>query len=185
MRTRVRNGRFFAFAWAAALLLVLLVRAFPAGAAGSGNPMSPGEVGRQPIEITADRLSADTARNSVTFEGNVTAVQGDVTLYADRVFAQYSRGAHVIEKISADGNVRVVQGGKEARAPHAVFYNLEQRIVLTGGAELVQGDNSLKGDTVTIYLREDRSVVTSGEGGRVRAVIHPKQLLEKKGTEGR
>lgn len=185
MRNGGQRGRFGAAAWAAALLAVFLIRAFPAGAAEGGNAMSPEELGRRPIEITADRLSADTAGNSVTFEGNVKAVQGDVTLYADRLFARYSRGAHVIEKIEAEGNVRVVQGAKEARAAHAVFYNLEQRIVLTGGAELDQGDNSLKGDTVTIYLRENRSVVTSGEGGRVRAVIHPKQLLEKKGTEGR
>ena len=79
----------------------------------------------------------------------------------------------------------MVQEGREARAAHAVFYNLEQRIVLSGGAELEQGENTLKGETVTIYLRENRSVVTGGKDGRVRAVLHPERLLNRKEKEGR
>jgi lipopolysaccharide export system protein LptA len=119
----------------------------------------------------------------VTFEGNVVANQADVTLRADRLFAEYSREERNIEKITAEGNVRVTQGGKEARAARAVFYNLEQRIVLTGGADLTQGENTLQGDTVTIYLRENRSVVTGGKGGRVRAVLHPEGLRGAKEKE--
>src|SRR4030042_4691481 len=141
--------------------------------------------GDRPIEITADRLSADSVKNSVTFEGNVVAKQGDVTLSAEHLFAEYARGTGIIEKIIAKGNVRVNQEDKEARAARAVFYNLEQRVVLSGGADLAQGENLLKGDTVTIYLRENRSVVTGGEGGRVRAVIHPQGFLETKEKEHR
>jgi lipopolysaccharide export system protein LptA len=138
------------------------------------------ELGSQPIEITADRVNADSVRNSVTFQGNVVAVQADVTLSASRVHAEYSRTAKAIERIEADGDVRVVQGDREARAPHAVFFNLEQRVVLTGGADLRQGENTLRGETITLYLRENRSVVTGGEGGgRVRAVINPKGIMEQ------
>jgi lipopolysaccharide export system protein LptA len=166
-------------------VMLILVLAVPAGAAGEPEKTLPGELGRQPIEITSDRLSADSTRESVTFEGNVVAVQADVTLHADRLFAEYTRSQRAIEKITAEGNVRVIQGAREARAARATFYNIEQRIVLTGGAELVQGENTLKGDTVTIYLRENRSVVTGGKGGRVRAVIQPQRLLETKEKEGR
>jgi len=166
-------------------LLLFLVMAVPAGAEEKPGTWRSDEAGRQPIEITADSLNADSAAESVTFEGNVVAIQADVTLHADRLFAEYSRGQKAIEKITAEGNVRVVQEGKEARAAHAVFYNLEQRIVLSGGADLKQGENTLKGDTVTIYLRENRSVVKSGEGGRVRAVLHPQGLLQGKEKESR
>jgi lipopolysaccharide export system protein LptA len=169
----------------AAFLLLFLSLAVRARAAGEQTGSRTDEPGRQPIEITADRMLADSARESVTFEGNVVAHQADVTLYADRLHAEYSRASRVIEKITAEGNVRVVQGDKEARAARGVFYNLEQRIVLTGGAELAQGENLLKGDTVTISLRENRSVVTGGEGGRVRAVIHPQGLQETKEKENR
>jgi len=154
-----RSGAFARIAAeGAAFLLLLQLLAVPAGAAGEQKALRPDELGRQPIEITADRLSADSARESVSFE---------------RLFAEYSRPVRAIEKITAEGNVRVIQGTKEARAARAIFYNLEQRIVLTGGADLVQGENVLKGDTVTIYLRENRSVVTSGRSSTRKACWKP------------
>ena len=137
------------------------------------------DLGSRPIDVNADRLSADNARNTVTFEGDVVARQGDVTLYADRVEAIYSREAGAIDRIEAVGNVRFVQEGREARSPRATFYNLEQRIVLSGGATLRQGQNTVQGETLTIFLRENRSVVTGGkDGGRVKAVINPKGIME-------
>ncbi len=137
------------------------------------------EMGSQPIEITADRVSADSVNNTVTFEGNVIARQGDVTMYADRLRAEYSRQAGAVERIEAEGNVRFLQEGREARAARATYYNLEQRVVLSGGASLKEGRNTLQGETLTIYLRENRTVVSGGEGGgRVRAVINPKGVME-------
>ncbi len=165
---------------AAALLLVAFLVAAGTSSAQPAAGISGREQGSQPIEITADRVQADSVRNSVTFEGNVVAVQADVTLHANRIHAEYSREAKAIERIEADGNVRVVQGDREARAPRATFFNLEQRVVLSGGADLRQGENTLKGETLTLFLRENRSVVTGGEGGgRVRAVINPKGVMEQ------
>ena len=168
---------------AALMFLAVLLGASPAFAQERVLPR-PEEFGSRPIEITAARLLADSSRNSVTFEGDVIARQEDLTLYADRLFAEYAQASGAIEKIVADGNVRVVQGDREARSPHAVFHNLEQRLVMTGGADVTQGGNTLKGETVTVYLRENRSVVSGGDGGRVRAVIQPKPQ-QKKGKEGR
>lgn len=168
------------------LLAALLAAAAPAAAEDARAPASRlAELGSRPIEITADRLLADSGRDSVTFEGNVVARQDDVVLHAERLFAEYSRASRAIEKITAEGDVRVVQGGREARAARAVYYNFEQRIVLSGGPELVEGKNVLKGETVTIFLRENRSVITGGEGGRVRAVLHPSGPAAEKGRGGR
>jgi len=137
------------------------------------------EMGSLPIDVAADRVNADSVRNIVTFEGSVVAKQGDVTLYADRIEAFYSREAGAINRIEAEGNVRFAQEGREARSRRATFHNLEQQIVLSGGATLRQGENTVQGETLTIFLRENRSVVTGGkEGGRVKAVINPKGMLE-------
>ena len=137
------------------------------------------ELGSRPIDVTADRVTADSVRNTVAFEGNVVARQGDVTLHADRIQADYSREAGAIDRIEAEGNVRFVQEGREARSARATFHNLEQRIVLSGGATLRQGQNTVQGEALTIFLRENRSVVTGGkDGGRVQAVINPKEILE-------
>jgi len=137
------------------------------------------DLGSQPIDVAADRLSADNARNIVTFEGNVVARQADITLYADRIQAGYSRESGSIDRIEAEGNVRFLQEGREARSARAIFHNIEQRIVLSGGATLRQGQNTVEGETLTIFLRENRSVVTGGkDGGRVKAVINPKGIVE-------
>jgi lipopolysaccharide export system protein LptA len=158
-----------------------LVAALAAGGAGAQERAgdSARELGSRPIDVTADRVSADSARNTVTFEGNVVARQADVTLYADRIQAGYSREARTIDRIEAEGNVRFVQEDREARSPRATFHNLEQRVVLSGGATLRQGQNTVQGEILTIFLRENRSVVTGGkDGGRVQAVINPKGIVE-------
>jgi len=161
-----------------AVLSLVAALAGGAGAQGRGSE-SARELGSRPIDVSADRVSADSVRNTMAFEGNVVARQGDVTLYADRIEADYSREAGAIDRIEAAGNVRVVQEGREARSARATFHNFEQRIVLSGGATLRQGENTVQGDTLTIYLRENRSVVTGGkDGGRVKAVINPKGILE-------
>jgi lipopolysaccharide export system protein LptA len=163
------------------IFVVLSLVAALAGGAGAQERAgeSTRDIGSRPIDVAADRLSADSARNIVTFEGNVVARQADVTLYADRIQAGYSRESGSIDRIEAEGNVRFLQEGREARSERATFHNLEQRIVLSGGATLRQGQNTVKGETLTIFLRENRSVVTGGkEGGRVEAVINPKGILE-------
>jgi len=164
--------RFFA-----ALCLVAVLAGGAAAQERTGE--SARELGSRPIDVTADSLTADSTRNTVTFEGNVVARQADLTLFADRIQADYSREAGAIDRIEAVGNVRFVQEGREARSPRATFHNLEQRIVLSGGATLRQGENTVQGETLTIFLRENRSVVTGGkDGGRVRAVINPKGIVE-------
>ncbi|HEY3488573.1 MAG TPA: lipopolysaccharide transport periplasmic protein LptA [Candidatus Deferrimicrobiaceae bacterium] len=174
-----------AFVLAPAILLAVLV-ASGLAADGKGKLPRSSDQGALPIEITADRLSADNAKNSVTFEGTVHAKQGDVTLHADKIYAEYSKSVGAIEKIVADGNVRVTQPGRSATSARAVFYNLEQRIVLSGNTVLTQGENTLKGETVTIFLRENRSVVSGGEGGgRVSGVIYPKGLVDVKENPGK
>jgi lipopolysaccharide export system protein LptA len=163
------------------IFAVLVFVAALAGGAGAQEKTreSVHEMGSRPIDVTADRLSADNARNTVTFEGSVVARQADITLYADRIQADYSREAGAIDRIEATGNVRFVQEGREARSPKATFFNLEQRIVLSGGASLRQGQDTVQGETLTIFIRENRSLVTGGkDGGRVQAVINPKGIVE-------
>ncbi len=162
---------------ALALLLVLLSARGAFGEEKKG--LSLQEAGTRPIEVTADRLDADSGSDSVTFEGNVIAKQGDVTMNANRLHAAYSRKTNAIERIEAEGAVRFVQEGREVRAARATLYNLEQRVVFSGGATMRQGENTIQGETITVYLRENRAEVAgSAGGGRVKAVINPKGIRE-------
>jgi lipopolysaccharide export system protein LptA len=154
----------------AAVLSLLLLPAIAAAA-------TPQEAGSLPIEVTADRLSAESGGGSVTFDGNVVAKQGDVTMYSNRLYAEYSRKTSTIERIEAEGAVRFLQEGKEVKAGKATLFNMEQRVVFSGGATLRQGGNTVQGETITVYLNENRAVVKGSEGGgRVKAVINPKEI---------
>ena len=51
-------------------------------------------------------------------------------------------------------------------------------MVLTGNPVVKQGNDFVEGSTITLFLKEERSIVESSEGGKVRAVIFPKEKKE-------
>lgn len=131
--------------------------------------------GGQPITIKSNELSSDSKSRTATFSGNVTARQGDLTIYADRLTVFYGAAGGEVEKVEASGNVRVVQGDRLATAREGVYLNKEQKIVLTGSPKVFQGENAVSGKVITYYVNEQKSVVTGGADARVEAVIHPKE----------
>lgn len=154
-----------------ALLLVLLTAGFAPAAEQS--PLGTYD-SSQPINVTADRLEADDAAQRVKFLGNVVARQGDVTIYAAELILFYQKGSKEVERIEADGDVRIVQGARVATGRKGVFYREEGRVVLTGDARVHQGADFVEGDEITVLLGEEKSIVQGREGSRVNAVFHPK-----------
>jgi len=133
---------------------------------------------RGPVEVSADRLEADDQAQTLVFSGNAVASQDDVTIYGDRLTVEYTGEKREIEKVIAEGSVRILQGARVATGAKAVLYHVEERIVLTGSPKVSDGDNSVQGQEITIYLNDQRSVVTGGAGGRVNAIFTPQ--TEKK-----
>ena len=70
-----------------------------------------GERNNQPIQIKSNELTTDSAKRTATFIGKVSARQGDVTIYCDRLVIFYSdKEEKEVDKVEAFGNVRIVQG---------------------------------------------------------------------------
>lgn len=141
------------------LLLLALAPAASAAPAAS----------REPLKIKSDTLHADNEKNTATFEGKVVARQGDMTLYADRLVISYSPVGRDLSRVEAFGNVRILQGNRQASGAHAVYDPKKASIVLDGSPKVVQGEDVITGTLITYYLNEQRSEVT----GRVDAVFHP------------
>ena len=134
-----------------------------------------------PITIKSNQLSADNKGKTAVFTGKVMARQGDITIYCDRMTINYGDTRDEVDKIEADGNVRIVQENRIGLASHAVYDNKQGYITLTGNPKVMQGADSISGKTIVYYIDEDKSLV-SGEGdSRVNAVIHPSA---KKGNAG-
>lgn len=126
-----------------------------------------------PITIKSNQLAADNKNKTAVFSGKVVAKQGDITIYADKVTINYGEKKGEVDKIIAEGTVRIVQENRTGTAAHAVYDSREGRITLTGSPRVMQGDDTISGDNITYYIDEDRSVVSGGSGHRVEAVIQP------------
>lgn len=127
-----------------------------------------------PIHIKSDQLLTDTKHRTATFSGKVTARQGDLTLYADRMVVHYSAEGGSLERVECTGTVRIVQKNRTGTAGRAVYDNRQGKIVLTENPKVYQGEDMIAGSEITYYLADQRSVVTGSATSRVEAVIHPK-----------
>ncbi|WP_223922530.1 lipopolysaccharide transport periplasmic protein LptA [Geobacter sp. AOG2] len=134
-----------------------------------------------PIAIKSNELAADNKGKTAIFTGKVVAKQGDITIYADRLTINYGDKKNDVEKIEADGNVRIVQENRIGTAAHAVYESKQGRITLTGNPKITQGTDSMSGNTITYFIDDDRSEVSSGAGRPVEVLIHPSV---KKGNAG-
>lgn len=134
-----------------------------------------------PIAIKANELAADNKGKTAIFSGKVVAKQGDITIYADQLTINYGDKKNDVEKIEANGNVRIVQENRIGTATHAVYESKLGRITLTGNPKIMQGADTMSGNIITYFIDEDRSEVSSGAGRPVEVVIHP---TGKKGNAG-
>jgi lipopolysaccharide export system protein LptA len=125
-----------------------------------------------PITIKSNELSADNKGKTAVFTGKVVAKQGDVTIFCDKMTVFYGAVQGDVDKIVADGNVRIVQENRTGVAAHAVYDSKEGKVTLTGGSpRVMQGTDTVAGEVITYFVDDDRSTVS---GGRVEATIHPK-----------
>jgi lipopolysaccharide export system protein LptA len=150
------------------MLSCLLLLALVSGASAAAPSAN-----RAPLKVKSDTLHADNEKKTATFEGKVVARQGDLTLYADRLVISYSGTGRELSRVEAFGNVRIMQGTRQASSGHAIYDPKGARIVLDDSPKVMQGEDVISGKLITYYVDEQKSVVTGGPNERVEAVIHP------------
>jgi lipopolysaccharide export system protein LptA len=139
-----------------------------------------------PIEISADRLVADNAARSADFRGNVTAVQGETEITADRLVLFFSESGNTgespnmvngaIERMEAYGQVRIVFDNKVAVSDQAVYIVNERKLVLEGpGSRVTSGKDQVEGSKITFYRNDGRIALEGSADQRVRVTIHSEQ----------
>jgi len=142
-------------------------------------PATPLLSSREPIEITSDRLDADDNAHIMMFIGNAVAKQGDATIYADRLTVRYVEQGGDVDRVVAEGNVRIVQGERLATSQRADFFREQERILLTGSPQVTEKGSVVKGDQITLFMKERRAIVQASKSGRVNAVFQPKKEGER------
>ena len=139
----------------------------------------------KPIEIEANRMSADDARRMNVFEGNVIVTRGTLNIRADRIVVRQDADGN--QFATATGNPVRFRQRQDPKPPEkegvwmdgeAKRIELDEKsgkIELFEDARVNRGGDEVKGNYILVDQRSDFFSVTPGRGdGRVRATIQPK-----------
>jgi len=146
------------------------------------------EIGKDKSETTVIKsktLEVNDKLKVITFTGDVNAKKGGFILDCQKMLVYYESSPvdektgdveTKINKIIAEGQVKInrTQGGM-ATAEKAVYYQQDEKMVLTGNPKVKQGRDFVEGDRIVLFLKENRSVVESLENKKVKAVIFQKK----------
>jgi lipopolysaccharide export system protein LptA len=146
------------------------------------------------IIITSQSLVFRNQDNTAFFEGKVVMTKGVFVMHADQMTIYFDGaassntntaakgtaksapsprpaapdlptfGSRGVSHIDASGNVVMQQGAKRAKSKKALYYQRDEKLVLTGDPEVWEEGYRVTGTKMTMLLKEDRSIV---EGSRV------------------
>ncbi len=117
-----------------------------------------------PIVIVSDSLQADGASGTATFIGSVVATGDEMNMKADRMKVFYAKGGGELERLEADGSVKLIREGRIVTSERAVYNATNRVVVFTGNARAVEDGNVLVGTKITYMIDEDRYEV---EGSKI------------------
>ncbi|WP_274423630.1 LptA/OstA family protein [Chelativorans sp. YIM 93263] len=181
-------NRFFRWFLAPVFLL-----AFSAVAWSQGAPTGLALSNDEPIQIESDKFELDDNQSLGVFTGNVSVVQGEMSLRAARMQVHYNNenggsnngnggsvaaGGGQIEKIELDGGVYLSSGDQEATGDAGTFDMNTEVLVLTGEeVVLTEGDNVVVGCRLTVQMATGQATLESCKDqktNRVRMLLNPR-----------
>jgi lipopolysaccharide export system protein LptA len=147
---------------------------------------APAGSGKEPIEITADKLDVMQEQQQAIFSGNVLAKQGEVTIKGDQMVVYYRNaeeaksGGDRIRQIDVNGNVLLTTQQETATGQKGTYYVDKKTLRLFGDVVLTQGKNVLKGGGLEYNMATGKSQLVGqgaasggATGGRVRGLFLP------------
>ncbi len=161
----------------------------------------------KPVNIEADRLTADEAKKIQVLEGNVVLLQGTMTIRAEKmVVTQDANGFQKGVAYSGNGRLatfRQKRDGKdeyiEGEAERIEYDSKAERAELFDKAHVRSGLDEVEGPYISYDGKTENYTVSSAPGaangkggsakaapaGRVRAVIQPKNREPEKAADGK
>ena len=143
------------------------------------------------IRITADRLVGSYNRNYAEFTGSVEAVYGNFIIKSDSLKIYYKRDPEKkekpkaiegsIDKIIANGNVKIWADGNVATTQQAVYTTDTMVLILTGeNSTVTNNKNFISGSKITIDRSNNTVKVESSVENRVKALFYSTKELSSK-----
>ncbi len=168
---------------AALLFAMLSALAAPASAADAPPAKTNSLLGNhstnQPIDIAADKVSADLAAKTVTYTGNVVVTQGDIRMHANAMKVNTDNGKAAQTIQANDGGVVVDSPTSGTATGEAGTYDVPGHLVTLTGRKvvLVHNKDISSGTKLTVNLLTNVATFTSdkaqGGNGRVTGTFSP------------
>lgn len=139
-----------------------------------------------PLLITSEKVTIQSRKNHLHFEGNVVLTKGDLRMASDSAelfsvpkslqetrrtpvqnapvpwVAPAEKGGRDVHRIEVVGRVRIDQGERHARAQKGVYDKTAGTVVLTGDAEAWDGQYHIQGERITFVITEEKFLVEKG-----------------------
>lgn len=137
----------------------------------AGTPSKPTSLQR--VEVSSQKLSIVGKENRAVYLGNVVARREGTKIRCDELRVFYTKSQNV-QRLEAQGHVRVDDGIRSATSDFAEFDNLTGVVVMTGNPQAFQGGAQVSGSKVTFAVERD-----------VAEVWDARTLLEEGLTSGK
>jgi len=141
----------------------------------------------KPINLEADRVTIDDAKQIAIFEGNVVLTQGTLQIRGDRMEVHQDKegfkqgttwGAPAAFRQKRDGYDEYIEGWAE----RIEYDSRIETMQMFNRAQLKRGQDEVRGNYISYNARTEffqvtgaaKTAATGGPEGRVRAVIQPK-----------
>lgn len=166
-----------AFRWLAAMVLSTLCLSVQAERADRDKP----------VNIEADKVEIDDQKKQAVFQGNVVLTQGTLMLKADRIIVNqdesgfqsgvaYGKPAYFRQK--REGYEDFIEG----EAERLEYHGQQEKVELFINAKLTRGGDEVRGNYISYsalteffeVMGEQPGAATGSTGGRVRAIIQPR-----------
>lgn len=133
-------------------------------------------VAKEPTVVTSQRLQVDYAQNMGTFEGNVLAVDPQISVRADRMVVTFitTNSTRRLKQIVASGAVMINQGDKKSTSDEAVYTTEDGKVILTGAPKVITPGGTVSGKKITFWRDLQKMDVESD----TQLVIFPDELKQ-------
>jgi lipopolysaccharide export system protein LptA len=145
-----------------------------------------------PVNVTSDKLSYVDSERKAVFSGKVLVRAEGTTITAESVQVLLlskgsqadSQGASQLDRIVAQGDIHIEQGGRKATGSQLVYTAAEEKMVLTGSPEhrpsIFDAERGeILGDSLTFFTHDGRVLVGSGETSQTQTPTRIRDASKK------
>lgn len=158
--------------------IILLLLAVATMATAAPSTLTGAADSELPIEVDAEKMELRGKENLVIFSGSVVSRRGDVDLSSDELVVFLDEEGKEVQRIEAEGNVRIRKGDILISGDKGVLELVEETFVITGNPRMWRGRDVVEGELIRLNLVDEKVNV---EGAKI--IMFPADAEKDTGSD--